>query len=164
MKTDQNLGLSEVAFDCSQNTSIPALLCRIVVSTVSIGTVTYITGLCFISKAPVSNQESKICLGYTSRRELSLETTGLQGFIIAVGTRGIHAVQCVAPTGQLSQWFGNPNGMPITRRLVSYKPLTALKADFDVRLPSICYLFTNSLLGVQDGEPCNCRDIVSRAR
>lgn len=143
----------------SQCTSIPTLLCRITVSIVSIGRATYVTGLSFIS-----NQETEICLGYTSRRKLSLETTGLQGFIIAVGTRGIHAVQCVTPTGQLSQWFGNPNGMPITRRLVSYKPLTALKADFDVRLPSICYLFTNSLLGVQDGEPCNCRDIVSRAR
>jgi hypothetical protein len=129
----------------SQHTSIPALLCRIVVSTVSIGTATYITGLCFISKAPVSNQESKICLGYT--KELSLETTGLQGFIIAVGSRGIHAIRFVTPR-QLSPWFGNPKGVPITtRRLVSYKPITALKAGFDVRLTYffLHYLFANKV-------------------
>jgi hypothetical protein len=118
----------------SQYTSIPTLLCRIVVSTVSIGTATYVTGLRFIS-----NQETEICLGYTNGRELSLETTGLQGFIIAVGSRGIHAIQFVTPTRQLSQWFGNPKGVPITRRLVSYKPITALKAGFDVR-PTAFYI------------------------
>jgi hypothetical protein len=118
----------------SQDTSIPTLLCRIVVSTVSIGTATYVTGLRFIS-----NQGTEICLGYTNGRELSLETTGLQGFIIAVGSRGIHAIQFVTPTRQLSQWFGNPKGVPITRRLVSYKPITALKAGFDVR-PTAFYI------------------------
>jgi hypothetical protein len=143
----------------SQYTYIPTVLCRIVVSTVSIGTATYITGLCF-------KQETEICLGYTSRMQLSLETSGLQGFILAVGSRGIHALQFVTPTGQLSQWFGNPKGVPITRRLVSNKPITALKAGFDVRLISFSYyLFTNhSLLGVQDGQPCNCGDIVSCAQ
>jgi hypothetical protein len=85
---DQNRSKFGIQLGClrlySQYTSIPALLCRIVVSTVSIGTATYITGLCFISRALISNQETKIFLGYTSKRELSLETTGLQGFIIAV--------------------------------------------------------------------------------
>jgi hypothetical protein len=147
---DENRSKSGIKRGCvrlySQYTSIPALLCRIVVSTVSIGTATYITGLCFISKAPVSNQESKICLGYTSKKELSPETTGLQGFIIAVGSRGIHAIRFVTP-GQLSPWFGNPKGVPITRRVVSYKPITALKARFDVRLTYffLYYLFANKV-------------------
>jgi hypothetical protein len=109
----------------SQYISIPTLMRCIVVSTVSAGTATYITGLCF-------KQETKICLGYTSRTQLSLETSGLRGFILAVGSRGIHAIQFVNPTGQLSQWFGNPEGVPITRRLVSNEPITAIKAGFDV--------------------------------
>lgn len=109
----------------SQYISIPTLMRCIVVSTVSTGTATYITGLCF-------KQETKICLGYTSGTQLSLETSGLRGFILAVGSRGIHAIQFVNPTGQLSQWFGNPEGVPITRRLVSDEPITAIKAGFDV--------------------------------
>ena len=144
----------------SQYTSIPSVLYRIVVSTVSIGTATYITGLCFIS-----NQETEISLGYRSKRESSLETTGLQGFIIAVGSRGIHAVQFVTPTGQLSQWFGNPKGIPITRRLASYKPITALKGGFDVSFTYFILFIANKFLpGVQDGEPGHCRDVISYYR
>jgi hypothetical protein len=37
----------------------------------------------------------------------------------------------------LSQWFGNPNGVPMTRRLALYKPITALKAGFDVGFTSL---------------------------
>ena len=163
-KRPQNLSLFWVPGVCnrlySQYTSIPSVLCRIVVSTVSIGTATYITGLCFIS-----NQETEISLGYKSKRESSLETTGLQGFIIAVGLRGIHAVQFVTPTGQLSEWFGDPKGMPITRRLVSYKPITALKGGFDVSFTScILFIADKFLLGVQDGEPGHCRDVISYAQ
>jgi hypothetical protein len=117
----------------SQITLIPTLLRRIVIFTISIGTVIYITGLRFIS-----NQGTNICLGYIGGRGFSLETTGLQGFIVAVGSRGIHAIQLITPMG-LSQWFGNPKGVPITRRLVSYKPIKALKAGFDVR-PTAFYI------------------------
>jgi hypothetical protein len=115
----------------SQSTSIPTCLCRIIVSIVLIGSVTYITGLRFIFS---QGTRAEICLGYSNGRELSLETTGLQGFIVAVGSRGIHAIQFVTPTKQLSQWFGDPKGIPKTRRLMSYKPITAIKAGFDVRL------------------------------
>jgi hypothetical protein len=115
----------------SQTTLIPTLLRRIVIFTISIGTVIYITGLSFIS-----NQGTNICLGYIGRMGLSLETTGLQGFIVAVGSRGIHAIQLITPMG-LSQWFGNPKGVPMTRRLALYKPITALKAGFDVGFTSL---------------------------
>lgn len=118
----------------SQYISIPTLMRCIVVSTVSTGTATYITGLCF-------RQETNICLGYTSRTQLFLETSGLRGFILAVGSRGIHAIQFVNPSGQLSRWFGNPKGVPITRRLVSNKPITAIKAGFDVSSSSFHIIY-----------------------
>ncbi|KIM99684.1 hypothetical protein OIDMADRAFT_181105 [Oidiodendron maius Zn] len=139
----------------SQCTSIPSVLCRIVVSTVSSGTATYITGLCFIS-----NQETEISLGYKSKRGSSLEMTGLQGFIIAVGSRGIHAIQFVTPTGQLSQWFGNPKGMPITRRLASCKPITALKGGFDgFKMVSLAIAEASSpMLNDQPNETISLRD------
>ncbi|KIM95862.1 hypothetical protein OIDMADRAFT_148421 [Oidiodendron maius Zn] len=110
----------------SQSTSIPAHLRRIIISIISIGSTTYITGLQFIP-----NEGTEICLGYTSRKGSSLEMIGLQGFIVAVGSRGIHAIQFVTPTRQLSQWFGDPEGVPQTRRLVLDKPITAIKAGFD---------------------------------
>ena len=116
----------------SQSTSIPTHLRRIIISIISIGSATYITGLQFIS-----NEGTEICLGYTSRKGSSLEIIGLQGFIVAVGSRGIHAIQFVTPTRQLSQWFGDPEGVPQTRRLVLDKPITAIKAGFDVRFTSL---------------------------
>jgi hypothetical protein len=116
----------------SQRTSIPTLLCRIVVSTVLIGSATYITGIRLISSNGL-----EVCLGYTKGKESSLGITGILGFIVAVGSRGIHALQLITPTGQQSQWFGDPNGVPKTRRLVTHMPITALKAGFDVRFASL---------------------------
>ena len=113
----------------SQRTSIPALLRCLIVSTVSIGKATYITGIRFIA-----NQGSDVLLGYTNGRESCFETTGIHGFMVAVGSRGIHALQFVTPTGQFSRWFGDPSSVPLTRRLAFYKSITALEAGFDVRL------------------------------
>lgn len=113
----------------SQRTSIPTLLRRIVVSTFTIEQATYITGLRFIC-----NQGSEICLGYKNGNQSTLETIGIQGFIVAVGSRGIHAIQFVSPTSHLSQWFGDPDRVPKTRRLATYRPIIAIDAGFDVRV------------------------------
>jgi hypothetical protein len=112
----------------SQRSSIPTLLRQIVVFTISLGNTTYITGLRFIY-----NRGSEVCFGYRKGRESTLELTGIHGLIVAVGLRGIHALQFISPTGQLSQWFGDPNGVPKTRRLAIYRPVVALEAGFDVR-------------------------------
>jgi hypothetical protein len=112
----------------SQRTAIPTLLSQIVVSTILLGETTYITGLRFIC-----NRGSEVCLGYKKGRESVLEITGIHGFIVAVGLRGIHALQFIPPTGQLSQWFGDPTGVPKTRRLAIHRPVIALDAGFDVR-------------------------------
>lgn len=115
-------------------TSIPALLRHIRVSIVSAGNATYVAGIRFIS-----NEEKNVCVGYTNGAESCLETTEIYGFVVAVGSRGIHALRVVTPTGQLSQWFGDPNGVPKTRRLMTCQPITALEASFDVSLPLTSY-------------------------
>jgi hypothetical protein len=129
----------------SQCTAIPTLLCRIVVSTISIGSATFVTGMRFISRNKLD-----VCIGYTKGEESSLDITGIQGFIVAVGSRGIHALQLITSTEKLSQWFGDPNGVPKTRRLVTHMPITALRAGFDVSfvLLLISCLANKVILGI----------------
>lgn len=113
----------------SQRTAVPTLLSHVAISTFSMEDTTFIMGMRF-----VSSSGSEVCLGYRGGRESSLETTGIRGLILAVGTRGIHALQLVASTGQVSGWFGNPDGLLKTRRLAIDEPITAIEAGFDVRL------------------------------
>lgn len=116
----------------SQCTKLPAQLKRITIFMAEVGSTTYITGLQFTTKAG-----PEICLGYLGGTKCSLETTGVHGFTVAVGSRGIQALQFLAPGGQLSNWFGDPDGIPMTRRLMAYTPITALKAGFDVRISTL---------------------------
>jgi hypothetical protein len=122
-----------------QRTFIPTLLRQVVISTISIGNATYVTGVRFIP-----NEGLEVYLGYTAEGGKSslntenqfMDATGVRGFILAMGSRGIQALQFIACAGQLSQWFGRPDGLPKTRRLAISKPITALEAGFDVRIAS----------------------------
>jgi len=121
-----------------QRTFIPTLR-QIVISTISIGNTTYITGIRFIP-----NEGPEVYLGYIAEEEKSslntadqfVDITGVQGFILAMGSRGIQALQFVTCAGQLSQWFGRPDGLLKIRRLAISKSITALEAGFDVRVTS----------------------------
>ena len=123
----------------TQHVSIPTSLRQIRVSTALIGNAIYVTGIRFILREGLD-----VCLGYTGERDQSspdtidqlVNTASVQGFILAVGSRGIQAVQFITWTGQLSPWFGSPDGLPKTRRLGVCKPITALEAGFDVRTAS----------------------------
>jgi hypothetical protein len=131
-----------------QRTSIPILLRQVVVSTILIGNATYVTCVRFIP-----NEGPGVYLGYTAEGKISssntadqfMDTTGILGFILAIGSRGIQALQFISYTGQLSQWFGRPEGLPQTRRLATSKSITALEAGFDVRATSF-HIITNSLI------------------
>jgi hypothetical protein len=88
-----------------QRTLIPTLIHQIVISTIIIGNTSYITGLRFISpKGP------EITLGYTAIGDKSspnfldqlINATSIQGFIIALGSKGIQALRLVFNLGQLS--------------------------------------------------------------
>jgi hypothetical protein len=120
----------------TQRTSIPTF-CQVIVSAIFIGNISYITGLCFIS-----NTGLEIRLGYKAREERPLQgikhqvinTSGIQGFIVALGSKGIQALRVIFGFGQLSPWFGHSSGLLKTRRLASFNHIAALEAGFDVRL------------------------------
>jgi hypothetical protein len=119
-----------------QRTSIPTTLQKIIVSSILIGDMTYIAGIRFIH-----GQGQRVCLGYEGKlsanvMDQSIDITGIQGFILAIGSRGINALQFVTYGGRLSQWFGSPEGLPKTRRLITFKSIIALEAGFDVRYAS----------------------------
>jgi hypothetical protein len=118
----------------TQCTSIPTLR-QVVVSTIFIGNTSYITGLCFIS-----DQGLEIGLGYRARGDRPsqnvtdqvINTSGIQGFLVALGSKGIQGLRLTSDLGQLSPWIGHSDGLLKTRRLANFKHISALEAGFDV--------------------------------
>ena len=109
--------------------------CQVAASTISIGNVTYVTGVRF-----VSNGGQETTVGYTAGEIRSpgitdqvVHATEVHGFILAMGTRGIRALRFITGVDQLSQWIGCPDGMLRTHRLATPKAILALEAGFDVR-------------------------------
>lgn len=126
-----------------QSASIPTTLYQVIISSISIRNISYITGIQFITY-----QGQRVCLGYKGQERQSVNLidqstyiTGIQGFIVAVASKGISALRLITDRGQLSQWFGSPEGLPKTRRLSTYKSIIALEAGFDVRYAPPLYLF-----------------------
>lgn len=118
-----------------KQTSIPDLLSQIVFSVIRLGDTEYIAGMRFIS-----SQGEAIQLGYWAEGgELSLNVTLLAGFNLAVGSRGVQAIQCITGDGQTSQWFGCPYRAPRTRRLAVCGRVTAIKTGFDVSRPFLIF-------------------------
>jgi hypothetical protein len=109
-------------------TYMPKDLSKISFSISSVGNVTYVAGIRLITeKGP------DICLGYVSEgKEVIRDATTLRGFVLAAGSRGIHALQVVSEDTSLSKWVGCPNNSPITKRLSSFNFIAALKVSFDV--------------------------------
>ena len=115
-----------------QSTSIPDLLFQIAFSVVRFGDTEYIAGIRFIP-----SKGTDICLGYRAKaKELVLDVTVLRGFVSAVGSRGIQALQIITGKGQVSQWFGCPSESPRTRRLAVFGSIAAIEAGFDVSISS----------------------------
>lgn len=113
-----------------QSTSIPDLLFQIAFSVIRIGDTEYIAGIRFIPSKGMD-----ICLGYRAEgKELFLDVTVLRGFVSAVGSRGIQALQIITGKGQISQWFGCPSESPRTRRLAVFGSIAAVEAGFDVSI------------------------------
>ncbi|KAI9872224.1 MAG: hypothetical protein M1830_001894 [Pleopsidium flavum] len=111
-----------------QCTSIPNFLSQIAFSIIRVGNAQYITGIRLIP-----SKGTDICLGYRAEgKELFLDVTVLRGFVAAVGSRGIQALQIITGKGYASQWFGCPDESPRTRRLALFGSVAALEAGFDV--------------------------------
>ncbi|KAK3178681.1 hypothetical protein OEA41_000818 [Lepraria neglecta] len=106
---------------------IPKALSRMAFSVVRAGEADYVVGLRLISVGEDDKQ-----LGYRAEgKELFFEVTALRGFAVAVGPRGIRALQVIRDDGTRSPWFGRPRSSPVTERLACTKCITALEVGFD---------------------------------
>jgi hypothetical protein len=112
--------------------TVPQDLSRVAVSYIQIGDLSHITGMKLTSNAGDTTQ-----LGYWTARDCSLELSELHGFNLAIGSRGIQALQCITVGGATSCWLGSPDGAPKTKRLAMPGLTSALEAGFDVRNPSL---------------------------
>lgn len=108
--------------------SIPDSLSRIAFYIIRLRDVGYISGIRLIS-----SQGTLSCLDYLSQEEVVLDATILQGFNLAVGLRGIQAVQTVNGEKIVSQWVGCPDECPKIQFLAVSRPVRALEAGFGVR-------------------------------
>jgi hypothetical protein len=96
----------------------------------------YVAGLRLISAKDGDQQ-----LGFRAEakeRSFAVTADALRGFNVAVGDRGIRALQVVCQDGTQSPWFGRPQNTPITERLVCATRIVALDALFDVSLTRPC--------------------------
>ena len=92
---------------------IPKTLFKMALSVVQAGEADYIVGLRLISVEEDDKQ-----LGYRAEgKELFFEVRALRGFAIAVGPRGIRALQVICDDGTRSPWFGRLGKSPIKERL-----------------------------------------------
>jgi hypothetical protein len=79
-----------------------------------------------------------IQLGYRSFSQHSIDLRLLFGFRVAVGRYGIRAIQCITgANGSASTWFGCPDDVPQTDRLVMTSPIIGLEAGFNVRASQV---------------------------
>ena len=107
---------------------VPNNLLAVSVTTTSVGGTTYIAGICLIPRSG-----PYVRLGYTSNEgKHLLRVTSLEGFVLAVGLRGIHALRIVSRDKSLSHWIGCPLFSPVTERLSLETSLDCLKVGFDV--------------------------------
>lgn len=121
-----------------QTISVPTTLRRIAVSTRTFSGKQYISGLRLVSE-----QDQDILVGYVLpgketyidiRQSSHGEGDQLNGFVVAVGPRGIQALRTTTTAGHISKWAGSPEGLPTTVRLCMKNPISSLKAAFDVCL------------------------------
>lgn len=106
------------------------------ISTIVVGYFTYVCGLSFLT---LSGQNLKVRYNNTDQAEswTYLEPAGLTGLNVAVGESGIHALQCVNPTGPVGDWLGQHHRIAKTKRIGGANAISAPKVGFDVNgIPS----------------------------
>ncbi|KAH9986270.1 hypothetical protein F4779DRAFT_305655 [Xylariaceae sp. FL0662B] len=104
----------------------PDQLSHVAFSLIQLGDTTYITGVRLILI-----RGGAIQLGYIADVERILNITCLTGLKLAVGSRGIQAIQCILDDDQELPWVGYPDKAPRTTRLRFAGPITDIKAGFD---------------------------------
>ena len=112
-------------------------LLKVVVYFVNVGETRYVCGfeLCFLDK---DQKNVNKLVGYRSSTTKSLTIGGsgtLHGITVAVGSRGIHALQFLSEGAsiQASPWAGDSQQLPVTNRLVKEgQKIHKLNLDLDV--------------------------------
>ncbi|KAF3799740.1 hypothetical protein GCG54_00000986 [Colletotrichum gloeosporioides] len=106
--------------------TIPEQLSRISVCSIQLGDMSYVTGLKFTTVVGGIRQ-----IGYWATPEQSLETSDVCGFKLAVGERGIQALQCIDSKSSTYPWIGCPERSPKTLRLNVGDHVADLEIGFD---------------------------------
>lgn len=107
---------------------MPVGLFKIGFSITAAGGVYRVTGMRF-----EFGSHPDVRLGYiTDGNELFLDATALHGFVLAIDSSGIQALQVIYNGGCTSRWFGSPVNTPVTDRLTGFETITALEAGIDV--------------------------------
>jgi hypothetical protein len=108
--------------------SVPADLTAICVSFFGLEDHGYISGLCFESKSGADSQ-----LGYYSKDSMvRFKVNHLNGFVLAIDSRGIRALQVVDGNGDRSRWAGVPKRAPVTERLHAIDSTEPIRVSIDV--------------------------------
>ncbi|KAL2177347.1 uncharacterized protein P884DRAFT_277600 [Thermothelomyces heterothallicus CBS 202.75] len=111
----------------TQSVAIPDNLARLSVSTAAFPDGGYIVGMSLSTLAG-----DHIRLGYCSPSEHFVELSHLWGFRLAIGSRGLQGLQCIAgPAGSGSPWLGYLDDVPQTDRLLVAGRIMGLEAGFD---------------------------------
>ncbi len=64
-------------------------------------------------------------------KEYAIKFKNLKGFVLAMGGSGLHAIQVMSEKG-VTAWIGNPENVPVTRRLADLDTILATRIGFDV--------------------------------
>ncbi|RDW65879.1 uncharacterized protein DSM5745_09618 [Aspergillus mulundensis] len=114
----------------THETQVPPDVQKIGVSVLEDGETTYVAGIQLVH----GSDQQIIQLGYvtTSASTTYTEVGSLDGLIVSVGSRGIHALQIVhSKNGSLSPWLGCPHSGAKTRRLAFPERVVALSVGLD---------------------------------
>lgn len=115
----------------------PRILKSIALSFVKVAEDSYLSGLRFDF-----GDGHDLQIGYRAHTEQLFECGRgiLTGFKLAISPRGLQGIQFVTDSSSCSRWYGRPDKLPHTNRLVSPKPLAFLDFALDVSISSLMQL------------------------
>lgn len=109
---------------------IPDDLLQLSMSYVRVRDSDYLSGLKLVTAGGQSHQ-----VGYwntTIEQQYTTQVSEIRGFKLAVGSRGIQALQCIPAGSNVSHWIGKPDGAPKTQHLDLGSRVAEIEIGFDV--------------------------------
>lgn len=134
-----------------QNIRVPKDLEQIAISTLPFCGQQNITGIRLISRKTSDTHLGYVLPGKETILNLVDQDGGqdtLTGFICALDKRGIHGLRAVTSGGHLSEWVGSSIDLPQTLRLCVERPISELKAAFDVCEFFLSFLYSCCSMGL----------------